>query len=91
MEISSIGTAGGGIQQQSVVARAPQQEYPDPERTRQQVNNSSETQAPKKVETVQESAPQAPERNEPAQSNEQPKVFVNAQGQKTGTIISVTA
>lgn len=91
MEISAVGTPGAGIQQQAVVARAPQQEFPDPERNRQQVSSGGDAQAPKPVETVRENAPQAPERSAQTQSNEQPKVFVNAQGQKTGTIISVTA
>lgn len=89
MEIGAIGVSGSGIQQQPV-ARAPQQEYPDQERVRQQASSVGEV-GPSTVETVRKSAPQAPERAEPAQSNEQPKVFVNAQGQKTGTIISVTA
>lgn len=39
----------------------------------------------------QEYSDQARVRAEPPRASEAPKVFVNAQGQKTGTIISVTA
>lgn len=42
-------------------------------------------------ETMRPSQPQAPQTSEQSQRSEAPRIFVNAQGQKTGTIISVTA
>lgn len=90
MEISSVGTTGVGLQQQLAATRSPQQEYPDQTRVREEATSSSETQA-SNPQTVQANAPQAPERNEQSQGNEQPKVYVNTQGQKTGSIINVTA
>lgn len=90
MEISSVGTTGVGLQQQLSATRSPQQEYPDQTRVREEATRSSETQ-PSNPQSVQASAPQTPERNEQPQRSEQPKVYVNTQGQKTGSIISVTA
>lgn len=90
MEISSVGTTGVGLQQQLATTRSPQQEYPDQTRAREETTKSSEAQ-PSSTQAVQANAPQTPERNEQTQRSEQPKVYVNTQGQKTGSIISVTA
>jgi len=89
MEIGSVGTAGVGLQQQLAAARSPQQEYPDQTRVREEATRSSETQP--NPQTVQANAPQTPERNELPQRSQEPKVYVNTQGQKTGSIINVTA
>lgn len=90
MEIGSVGTAGAALQQQYAAVKTPQQEYPDQARVREEPPRASEAQtAPS--ENVQSSNPQPPEGAEQQRQTEAPKVFVNAQGQKTGTIISVTA
>lgn len=91
MEIGSVGVAGAAVQQQLAATRSQQQqEYPDQTPVREETTKSSETQ-PANPQTAQANAPQTPERNEQTQRNEQSRVFVNAQGQKTGTIINVTA
>ncbi len=90
MEIGSVGTAGAALQQQFAAARTPQQEYPDQARVREEPSPASEAQTAR-TETDRPPTPQAPEAAERQRQTEAPKVFVNAQGQKTGTIISVTA
>lgn len=90
MEIGSVGTAGTALQQQFAAAKAPQQEYPDQARAREEPRPSSEAQTAR-AENPQPSNPRPPEGAEQQRQTEAPKVFVNAQGQKTGTIISVTA
>jgi hypothetical protein len=87
MEITSIGAA---LQQQAMANRSAQQEYPEQTRAQDEASRPSEPQATN-VETVKARAAQAPERAEQPERTEQPKTYVNAQGQKTGTIISVTA
>lgn len=87
MAISSVGAAGAALQQQLVTAKTPQQEYPEPTRAREEAPPPSEAQAT----TVENVQAQAQERVEQPERTEQPKTYVNAQGQKTGTIISVTA
>jgi hypothetical protein len=90
MAISSVGAAGTTLQQQLVTAKTPQLEYPEQTRAQDEASRPSEPQATN-VETVQARAAQAPERAEQPERTEQPKTYVNAQGQKTGTIINVTA
>lgn len=87
MAISSVGAAGAALQQQLVTAKTPQQEYPEPTRAREEAPPPSEAQAT----TVENVQAQAPERVEQPERTEQPKTYVNAEGQKTGTIINVTA
>jgi hypothetical protein len=87
MAISSVGAAGAALQQQLVTAKTPQQEYPEPTRAREEAPPPSEAQ----VTTVENVQAQAPVRVEQPERTEQPKTYVNAQGQKTGTIINVTA
>lgn len=90
MEIGSVGTAGAALQQQFAAAQTPRQEYPDQARMREEPRPPSEAQTAR-TENAQPSNPQPPEGAEQQRQTEAPKVFVNAQGQKTGTIISVTA
>lgn len=90
MEIGSVGTAGAALQQQFAAAKTPQQEYPDQARMREEPPLANETQSAR-TQTDQPSTPRAPEGAQQQRQTEAPKVFVNAQGQKTGTIISVTA
>lgn len=75
MAVDSVTAAATGIQQQYVPARQPQ----DAERPR----GNDEAARPREVK-----APERPQQPAPA---EQPKPVVNAQGQKTGTIINTTA
>lgn len=90
MEIGSVGTAGVALQQQFAATKTPQQEYPDQARVREEPPRASEAQTAR-AENVQSSNPQPPEGAEQQRQTEAPKIFVNAQGQKTGTIISDTA
>lgn len=90
MEIGSVGTAGASVQQQSAAAKTPQQAYPDQTRMREQTQTGSQTQTAR-TQNAQSSNPQPPEGAKQQRPAEAPKVFVNAQGQQTGTIISVTA
>jgi hypothetical protein len=80
MEIGSVGATAGAPQQQPVSARS----QPQDDRTRVRAE-AVESQENAQAQGAQERPPQATERPE------QPRVFVNAQGQKTGTIINVTA
>jgi len=82
MEIGSVGATAATLQQQSVAARV--QPQSDPERARPR-EEAAESQKTPQSQGSQERPAQATERPE------QPRVFVNAQGQKTGTIINVTA
>lgn len=79
MEIGSVGAP----QQQPVSARS--QPRDDRAHVRAEAAESQENAQAQGTQGAQERPPQAPERPE------QPRVFVNAQGQKTGTIINVTA
>ncbi len=86
MEIGSVGATAGAPQQQPVSARSQPQD--DRTRVRAEAVESQENaqaQGTQGTQGAQERPPQATERPE------QPRVFVNAQGQKTGTIINVTA
>lgn len=84
MEISAVSSANSTMQQMPVQAR---QELPQPsERPRE--NSVSESQPQKPPQPPEARSAENPER---PQRPEQPKPVVNAQGQKTGTIISTTA
>lgn len=89
MEISSVGTSGAALQQQYTAAKT-QSEYPEQARVRTESARTNEAQA-MNTENVEARAVQAQESNKQAERAEAPKVFVNAQGQKTGTIINETA
>ncbi|MEW6513390.1 MAG: hypothetical protein AB1443_05260 [Pseudomonadota bacterium] len=89
MEITSVSTSGAALQQQYTATKT-QSEYPEQTRTREEPVRTNETQSTT-VQNVEASAVAAQERNEQPERAEAPKVFVNAQGQKTGTIINVTA
>lgn len=89
MEISSIATSGAALQQQYIAAKA-QSEYPEQARVREESVPANEAQSTS-TNNVEARAVQARESNGQPERAEAPKVFVNAQGQKTGTIISVTA
>ena len=78
------------LQQQLPAAKFPQQEYPEAARAREEAVPPGESR-PTNVENTQTRSVQRQERNEQPERTEAPKVFVNAQGQKTGTIINVTA
>jgi hypothetical protein len=91
MVISSIGGSTVTVlQQQLPAAKFPQQEYPEAARAREEAVPPGESR-PTNVENTQTRSVQRQERNEQPERTEAPKVFVNAQGQKTGTIINVTA
>lgn len=92
MEVSSASSAVASQQQQYPVARPSQESRP----ARESGGVAQQPQA----RPAQNEAPQATERSEQAQRvvqaeqaqrQEQPKPVVNAQGQKTGTIINTTA
>jgi|GEM_PF-2841676 len=89
MEISSIGSSGAALQQQFTAAKT-QSEYPDQARASEESVRTNETQSTS-TENVEAGAAQTQESNEQPARAEAPKVFVNAQGQKTGTIINETA
>lgn len=92
MEVSSASLAAVSQQQQYPVARPAQESRP----VREQEGQTQRAQA----RQAQNEAPQRAERNEQTQRaaqaqeakrQDQPKPVVNAQGQKTGTIINTTA
>jgi hypothetical protein len=89
MEISSVGTSGVALQQQYTAAKTPS-DYPEQARARAEPERMNEAQAAP-AENAEARAVRAQERNDQPERAEAPKVFVNAQGQKTGTIINVTA
>lgn len=85
MAVSSVSAAATAVQQQTVSARQ-----------MQEVDRSRENNDAARVREVQPAEQQAPqtERAEMTQSTaatEQQQPVVNAQGQKTGTIINTTA
>lgn len=85
MAITSVSAATSGLPQQQVAARQPQESQearPAPVAARQ-------PEQPQRAERS-EAAPR-PERNEEARPAEAPQPVVNAQGQKTGSIINTTA
>lgn len=90
MEISSIATSGAALPQQYIAAKT-QSEYPEQARVREESVPANEAQSTSTNNGVEARAVQARESNGQPERAEAPKVFVNAQGQKTGTIISVTA
>jgi len=75
MAVDSVTAATVSVQQQYAPARQPQ----DAERPRE----NNETARPRQAQVT--------ERQQQAAPAEQPRPVVNAQGQKTGTIISTTA
>ncbi len=92
MEVSSATASAVSQQQQYPVARSSQESRP----VREREGAAQQTQA----RPAQNEAPQRAERNERAQRvaqaeqtqrQDQPKPVVNAQGQKTGTIVNTTA
>lgn len=89
MEISSIGSSGAALQQQFTAVKT-QSEYPDQARAREEPVRTNGAQSTS-TENLEARAAQTRESNEQPERAEAPKVFVNAQGQKTGTIISTTA
>jgi hypothetical protein len=83
MEIGAVSSSASTMQQMPVQAR---QEVPQPsERPRENSVAESQPQKPPPPEARSAENPERPQRPE------QPKPVVNAQGQKTGTIISTTA
>lgn len=85
MAINSVSSATSAVQQQKpVMAKEPQQPPVERPREKSEAMAASAPQPP-----AQQSAP--PQRAERPERAEQPKPVVNAQGQKTGTIISTTA
>ncbi len=93
MEVSSVGSAAPKLQQQLALAKSAQQDYADQaaEQARSRQEASRTEAAPSNAETTRSAAVRARERTEVAQQAQQQKVFVNAQGQKTGSIINVAA
>jgi hypothetical protein len=85
MAITSVSAATSGLPQQQVASRQPQESQearPAPAAAR----------PPEQPQRAERSEPaERPERNEEARSVEAPKPVVNAQGQKTGSIINTTA
>lgn len=89
MEIGAASFSGAALQQQYNVQKN-QSDYAEQTRVREQAPSSSEVTAAS-AEASRVQAARAQESNAQLDQAEEPKVFVNAQGQKTGTIISVTA
>lgn len=90
MAINSVNLASSAAQQQQPVSARqmqPQSVPPPPERSREG-SDAANIRAPQP--TVVQS-PAQERRPEQAERVEQPKPVVNAQGQKTGTIISTAA
>lgn len=88
MEINSISMAGATLQRQFSAAKTSQQD--DQARTREGSPLASEARSAR-TRADQLPTQQAPKTAEQQRQAEASKVFVNAQGQKTGTIVSVTA
>ena len=88
MAINGVNTSASTLQQQ--VASERQAQFQPVERPqRQQVNDSGQTDEARQAQAQRRAAEvQAQDRS---QRVEQPKPVVNAQGQKTGTIINTTA
>lgn len=84
MEINSLGSTNGALPQQQVTARQPQQEIAERPRENSDAARASAAQAAANQQA-------AAQRSAPAERPEQPRPVVNAQGQKTGTIINTTA
>jgi len=78
MAINSVSTATSGIMQQQIAARP-----------------SRDSQEPRPAQAAKRSPAQRPEntmrRDQAARPAEAPKPVINAQGQKTGSIINTTA
>ncbi len=100
MAIDSVGSAAGMVQQQlaarQVQAQAqsqPQASPPQLERPRGEDNApvARESQPVQAPATPQQAPVQQAQRSEPPEPPEPPKPVVNAQGQKTGTIINTSA
>jgi hypothetical protein len=91
MEVSSASMASVSQQQQYPVARPSQEPRParEGEGSQQTQPRPPQNEAPQRAERSEQS--QRAAQTEQAQRQEQPKPVVNAQGQKTGTIISTTA
>jgi hypothetical protein len=89
MEISSVGTSGAALQQQFTASKT-QSDLPEQVRARTEPERTNEAQSTT-AENVEARTVQGQERNDQPERAEAPRVFVNAQGQKTGSIINVTA
>lgn len=87
MEINSVGLTNGAVQQQLETPRQPRQEIAERPRENTDASRSSEAQ----TAASQQAPVRRAERPVQAERPEQPKPVVNAQGQKTGTIINTTA
>lgn len=92
MAVSSVGASSGAVQQQqlqfSAARVSQQQQAPQPRESSdsEYAARAQETQpAPRPAEQTRSQTAERVERQEP------PKPVVNAQGQKTGTIINTTA
>lgn len=85
MAINAVTSSMGALQQQVAAERQPDMQTDNRPRqdavARARAANESQNAAP----------PERPERPERAERPETPKPVVNAQGQKTGTIINTTA
>lgn len=86
MEINAVGSPATTFQQQPVQAR---QEPPQPTE-RPPENNATQTRETQRPPPPPQEARSAENPERPARP-EPPKPVINAQGQKTGTIINTTA
>ncbi|MDP1606796.1 MAG: hypothetical protein Q8L93_09180 [Rhodocyclaceae bacterium] len=87
---STTNTAQQQQQQQQVAANQAQFRMTEGPRAGDEANRPPAAQSPtKQAEPAQRAA--QPERVEPPEQPESPKPVVNAQGQKTGTIINTSA
>lgn len=84
MAINAVASSASALQQQVASERQP--EVQSSERASQATSKRAE--GASEAENVR---PERPERPERAERPEAPKPVVNAQGQKTGTIINTTA
>ena len=90
MEIGAASLSGAALQQQYNVQKAQSDDFAEQVRAREQTSSSREV-ATANAESSRIQAAQTQKSNARDEQAEAPKIFVNAQGQKTGTIISVTA
>lgn len=88
MEVNTVNTASSFAQQQAYAGRSPTQSVEKPDRNDEsnKVAQAREAQASRETERAQ-----AQQQSEQTRQAEPPKPVVNAQGQKTGTIINTTA
>lgn len=92
MAINAVGSPVTALQQQVAAERQPEARAPEqPRQNTDTAARAREANEARDVERAQSQSAQRQSRPEQAERPEPPRPVVNAQGQKTGTIISTTA